>query len=402
MQAPIIAQIERLHLDKAQHAALALQGTSPTMALRRAWPRSADHLSMEYHAGDVQLVAGHWMRSREALAAFAQASREAAPDGHACIVESPAGPILLQSHGTDRALPALRRFLTSRPSKLISIRPERRAVVQADVNGQPAFVKFFRSARHSREAIAHGSALIDAPVAFARPSLIQADVDEHWAAWSVVPGQSWTSVLNRVATQGIERTTITEGKADVSFRVGKALRCLHNSPPPRGIRIHTPADERQVLERWLTQSAAFGIDTRELASRAEEAVRVLEAADWTPTPIHRDFHDRQVLINADSTIGFIDFDTLALGDPALDLGNAIAHLERWTDRSLPEDHGTPSVIGAFLRGYSCEAAHNRVLAWQSLSRLRTQCIHAFRPVSGHGDAIASAPRDWIPSTIDAL
>lgn len=381
MQAPIIAQIQRVHLDDVEREKLAWPSSSPTISLRRAWPRSADHLTMEYHTADDQLVAGHWMRSRTALTTFAAASRNAVPNGHATIVETPAGPILLQSHGTDRALPALHRFLASRPSKLISIRPERRAVVQADVQGQPAFVKFFRSARHTREAIALGAALVDAPVTFARPSLIQANLDEHWAAWSVVPGRSWTSVLNRHASPAIEDRTITEESPDVSFRVGEALRSFHNAPPPPGLRVHTLADERQVLERWLTQSAAFGIDTRDLASRAEEAVRVLEAATWTPTLIHRDFHDRQVLIADDSTIGLIDFDTLALGDPALDLANALAHIEQ-DKPSVPSDaRSTAPAIDLFLRGYADINAHERVEAWRVLSRLRTRCIHAFRPAA---------------------
>ena len=43
------------------------------------------------------------------------------------------------------------------------------------------------------------------------------------------------------------------------------------------------------------------------------------------TPIHRDFYYSQVLFNQEQ-LTLIDFDLLALGDPAIDVANFMAHL----------------------------------------------------------------------------
>jgi hypothetical protein len=108
-------------------------------------------------------------------------------------------------------------------------------------------------------------------------------------------------------------------------------------------RVRTGAGERIVHARAERDDAAGRL--RQLATLAgapsslgpgalvvpEGALAVLPAlgglAGAPAAPLHRDLHDGQVLIAADGGIGVLDFDTLAAGDPALDLANLLVHFE---------------------------------------------------------------------------
>ncbi len=43
--------------------------------------------------------------------------------------------------------------------------------------------------------------------------------------------------------------------------------------------------------------------------------------------LHRDFFDKQVVVDADGRPGLLDFDTLAAGEAAVDVANMLVHLE---------------------------------------------------------------------------
>ena len=92
-----------------------------------------------------------------------------------------------------------------------------------------------------------------------------------------------------------------------------------------------------------------------------------------PGLLHRDLHDGQILLAPDGTIGLLDADTLARGEPALDLGNLVAHLERFApDPAAATD--------ALLDGYDPPADTARRLgAYTDAARLRLDCVYAFRP-----------------------
>ena len=50
-------------------------------------------------------------------------------------------------------------------------------------------------------------------------------------------------------------------------------------------------------------------------------------------PIHRDFYHDQVIIDG-SRVYLLDLDLFAMGDPALDMGNFIGHLDEYALRKL--------------------------------------------------------------------
>jgi len=96
--------------------------------------------------------------------------------------------------------------------------------------------------------------------------------------------------------------------------------------------------------------------------------------------VHRDLHVKQVLVTADGEVGVLDLDTLAKGDPAVDVANFLAHLEL---RSL-QGHYSPDRAGlaaaAFVDGYRPDRAlRARLTAYTAATRVRLACVYAFRP-----------------------
>ena len=109
-------------------------------------------------------------------------------------------------------------------------------------------------------------------------------------------------------------------------QIADALADLHDNPVAT-LRNWTVKDELEVLQERLARAA---IDRPDLASRIDAVLSACKrcAAQLPATPltgIHRDFHPGQVLVDAQRLV-LLDFDLYALGDPALDVGNFVAHL----------------------------------------------------------------------------
>ena len=115
------------------------------------------------------------------------------------------------------------------------------------------------------------------------------------------------------------------GGKTLSRGIAEALFALHTKPVETD-RRHGMTEELAILEAALT--------------RAAHVHPAWEAASNVTTHrvngIHRDFYPDQVLVHG-ARIHLIDFDLFCLGDPALDVGNFVAHLQ---ERSLRE-HGDP-------------------------------------------------------------
>lgn len=94
-------------------------------------------------------------------------------------------------------------------------------------------------------------------------------------------------------------------------------------------------------------------------------------ADAKLTPIHGDFHLGQVHLE-NGTVWLIDFDALAYGDPASDLGNLLVFL-RGKIRKTPE---YAKLIEAFLEEYYAimgPEIGRRILLYEGLTHLRRAC-----------------------------
>lgn len=145
---------------------------------------------------------------------------------------------------------------------------------------------------------------------------------------------------------------------------GRALGLLHATPPQTG-RHWSRDDELGVLE-----NAVAGQPYAELADLARDRLAAHDTA--SEVGLHRDFYQDQVLIGT-GTVWIVDLDLHARGDPAIDLGNFLAHL---TELALRRNHPlawSDQLGSAFLDGYAGvrflpDADRIDALHWISLAR----------------------------------
>ncbi|WNV76032.1 phosphotransferase [Geodermatophilus sp. DSM 44513] len=313
-----------------------------------AWPRGTDHLLVEVGT-DAGAVAGQWWADRgraRAVGAGTPGSRR-----H--------GRLLLQPGGADRRLPGLRQLLTAPGATLVAHRPERRAVLRC---GDGSYVKVVRPDRLPA-VLAAARAAARLPVRTA--PLLSADPPGGLLRTAALPGRPLHDLLGTGAAVGACR------------ELGAALAAVHAAPPPAGLPVHDGAAEAAVLRRWTglarTWTGAGGGD--ELAGVLAE----LTGGPAGPlVAVHRDLHDRQALVAADGSLGLLDFDLLALGEPALDLANLLAHLELRRRQGLLADAGP--LRAAVLDGYRPDRrVLDRLAVHEAATRLRLAAVYAFRP-----------------------
>ncbi len=96
--------------------------------------------------------------------------------------------------------------------------------------------------------------------------------------------------------------------------------------------------------------------------------------------IHRDFYDKQVFVDPEGGIGVLDFDTLCVGEPALDVANMLVHLELRSWQGRCSRGPASKAAGAFLDGYDPPPkVQARLGAYRDSTRLRLACLYAYRP-----------------------
>jgi len=103
-------------------------------------------------------------------------------------------------------------------------------------------------------------------------------------------------------------------------------------------------------------------------------------ADAPIATCHRDFHDKQILYDGDRSV-LLDCDTLAMADPALDLGNFIAHLQWRTHQSPNHSDQLAQGTRAFRRAYGAmdDGTQKRAGWWSAATLLRLACLYTWRP-----------------------
>ena len=97
-------------------------------------------------------------------------------------------------------------------------------------------------------------------------------------------------------------------------------------------------------------------------------------------PVHRDYFDKQVLIGTSRTT-LLDLDTLTTGDPAVDVGNFLAHLTLRGRQSPAETNRIEAGRRVFTEAYQISDAPfwNRVEWWEFAALLRLVFVYVLRP-----------------------
>ena len=137
---------------------------------------------------------------------------------------------------------------------------------------------------------------------------------------------------------------------------------------------HTAADELALLDGWASRVRHFLPDLSPLIAaplaRLHDQSSTLRS--HPPVLCHRDLHEGQILLHAGRT-GLLDFDTLRLGDPALDAGNLQAHLIL---ASLRDGRSGAAFVTA-IDFHLPHLSPGHIAWWRRAALLRLAMIYAF-------------------------
>lgn len=156
---------------------------------------------------------------------------------------------------------------------------------------------------------------------------------------ALVPGlRMWV----QAKVPGLPSMAHLEDKRDTETarRIADAACKLHQFPTETK-RRHTMHDELVILHKRLGELMVARPDWEQRISRLlAECRRQADSIDSsTFVGIHRDFYPDQVLVDG-NRLWLVDLDLHCLGDPALDIGNFLAHMK---EHSLRE-RGDPAFL----------------------------------------------------------
>jgi len=169
-------------------------------------------------------------------------------------------------------------------------------------------------------------------------------------------------------------------QTDALIRTAHVLVQLHNAPVS-GLNPYRVRDELALLQGWHRLVSdlhpellgLFAVLQKKVAKQLSR-----HAEESALRPIHRDFHDKQILISAKGTV-LLDLDTLTLGDPALDVGNYLAHVD-WLNATTHT--ASPIPAQPFLETvlHLTRLKAHRVEAWRQATLLRLAYLNLINPV----------------------
>jgi Ser/Thr protein kinase RdoA (MazF antagonist) len=257
-------------------------------------------------------------------------------------------------------------------ARLLSHRPESRAVVRigGDDAAESRFVKIVAPQRVER-LVAPLRLLAGSELAFRVPTLLESRAAEGHVVLASIPGQSLHDLL-------AEPARFVAGAA----AAGEALRSLHRLSAP-GLRQHHAGRVVEELERRVRFLDAFHPPLAgRIGALLGAVAEALERDGRGPlVPVHRDFHDKQVVLDGDGGVGVLDFETLSLGEAAMDVANALAHFELRALQGLCSTATAAAAAGAILDAYHPSAATGRRLGPHlDATRLRLATLYALRPM----------------------
>lgn len=361
------------------------------LRLVRSWPRDAGHLLL--HLRDVEGghddLAGQWFADDTRAAHVAAGS-----SGPRRAARHLTGTgTVLQSDGADRRLLGLGALLERPGAQLVSHRAERRAVVRHEHPQYPAQVVYSKVVRPSRaDALARTSLL--SPPGVRVPSVSHVDLAAGVVSTEALPGRTLHDLCADHTVPGRERLRAGRG-------TGAAVAALHAGPVSGSAR-HGVEQELRITRAWLRHAAEHASMAPQVLQRlhasTDLAARALAEDRGAEVLLHRDLHDKQVVVepSSDALPALLDLDCAARGEAALDVANLVVHF--WL-RDLQDGRtDAAAAVGAFLHGYGQVPAADRVRGFAVLSAVRLVAVHSFR---GHPDR-SDGPRRIGPGLVDLV
>ena len=358
-------------------AGLAARLAEEGLVLRKASPRGPDQLVLELTGPD-GVVGAQWHRDPRQRDEVADRTDRACGPGST--VRLPGSGLLLQPGGADRRLPVLRSLVARPGTCLVAHRPERRAVVRG---ADGSYTKVVRPGRTAD--VARGLDLLGGsppPV----PRVLGADDPAGTVTLAPLPG---TTLHERLLDPGLADDEL----AGDAYAAGRALAGLHRCLVPTGRPPHTPDAELAAARRWLDPAAVFaGLPADRWHPTYRRAAVQLSGAPGPTVLVHRDLHDKQLLVGPDGRIGVLDLDLATAGEAALDLANLLVHLRLRTLQGACGPGRSERCRDALLDGYAADPrVRDRLTAYAAVTWLRLAGVYALR----------AAPAAVVASLLDA-
>ncbi len=225
-------------------------------------------------------------------------------------------PGLSQAASPDSALRLLNAYVLPMSARrarvdLIRYRPSSRAVLRHRAGGVGFFLRVMRP-EASEQLLAALEVMGQSD--FVTPRLAGSWQDGGCAWFSAIPGRNL-------------RDEIRRGRLPDARSLLDGLQSLWAVPLDRS--ASKPFDLAGTYLRAKRSLRHYSLHSASLTAMLEDAVQSLDrfARQWRPTAIaHNDFYDDQMLALDDGRIAVVDFEETGPGDPQLDVGNFLAHM----------------------------------------------------------------------------
>ncbi|MBI4312078.1 MAG: aminoglycoside phosphotransferase family protein [Chloroflexi bacterium] len=165
------------------------------------------------------------------------------------------------------------------------------------------------------------------------------------------------------------------------------LARLHSIPPLPGLNVKPPHHEVDKVEGWRQVVApAVSSDAADKAGRVHESMRRMAErfAGERRTVIHRDFYHQNLLWDG-RRLWVLDFDQLSIGDPAMDAGHFLAHVQYLAYRTTGRPDSLGKMEACFLSHYeqqSREDVRERLPWYKAYTFLKLAATEVTRQRTG--------------------
>ncbi len=226
----------------------------------------------------------------------------------------------------------------------VSYKPERRYVARLGPEREEhVALKFFRRRNFDRSH--HHAGIVNAGRALALPRWIGSSERDRIAAMPWIEGPMLRDLTRRSEPDLSAVSSTALGLAELHTQTA----ALETSDIEQDVaQLHTAAE---LLGFLLPEQAER---TAELASRLSSRIRAMPRGDAL---IHGDFYAKQIVLNR-GRVYLLDLDTLSRGDPLVDVGLFLAHLERDVVLHAMDAEAARAVGEVFCERYQREAQHS--------------------------------------------
>ncbi len=258
--------------------------------------------------------------------------------------------------------------------------------------GRRAVLRFRLRADGAGEELLYGKVLYGKLFASQRGPRVQAITAQLAASLACGPNVSLPHpvaylseprllLLTAVPGQPAEAAFAANGVA-LAVQVAEAIARLHAAPVDLG-RRHDLARELAPLPEQVARLNRVDSELGQVATACLRDVETLSRwpGHWRSLPIHRDFYPAQVLTDG-QRLGIVNLDDAAMGEPAVDVANFLAHLALMALGHPDRAGAVRRTARAFLAAYQAfgEPLDHRLLAFlEATTLLRLAGIHCERP-----------------------